>query len=269
LSARSRGPAPGIGALLRAARERKRLSQLDLASAAEVSSRHLSYVETGRAQPSRAMVLRLAERLDVPLRERNAWLAAAGYAPLYRERDFADPAFATARRAVETVLAAHEPFPALAIDRHWRMLAHNRAVPPLLAGVDPRLLAPPVNVIRLCVDPRGLAPRIANLATWRHHLTMRLAHQVRLTGDATLQTLLHEVVASGPPSADAPAELYEADALAIPLKLVTPDGTLSFISTTTVFGTPLDVTLAEIALETFFPADDATARALGVTRGTA
>jgi transcriptional regulator with XRE-family HTH domain len=250
---------PPVGTLLRRWRERRRLSQLDLACDAEVSTRHLSFVETGRSLPSREMLIRLAERLAVPLRERNALLVAAGYAPMYRERPLADPALAPARQAVERLLAAHEPWPALAVDRHWQLVMHNRAVPPLLTGASTQLLAPPVNVLRLSLHPRGLAPRIVNLAQWHAHVVARLRQQVDASGDATLAALLDEI------RGYAPAGAAHADAagIVVPLQFRLPDGgVLSLISTTTVFGTPVDVTLAELALETFFPADEASAAAL-------
>ncbi len=253
-----------IGDYLRAWRQRRRLSQLDLAGEAEISTRHLSFLETGKAQPSREMVLRLADGLDVPLRERNVLLIAAGFAPVFPQRDFADPALSAARRAVELVLAGHEPFPALAIDRHWTMVMANRAVAPLLGGVDPSLLKPPVNVLRLSLHPKGLAPRIANLAEWRTHLLARLRQQIAATADATLAALLEELRLYPEHSARAarPPSGRDYAGIAVPLELVTEEGTLAFLSTTTVFGTPVDVTLAELAVEAFFPADAGTARAL-------
>ena len=263
-------PDLALGALLREWRQRRHLSQLALALAADVSQRHLSFVESGRARPSREMVLRLGEHLAVPLRERNRLLLAAGYAPVFAERPLSDPALHAAREAVERVLRGHEPFPALAIDRHWTLVAANRAVTPLLAGAAPRLLAPPVNVLRLSLDPEGLAPRIVNLVQWRAHLLDRLQQQVDASADATLAAL-HEELRAYPLPRAAPRPVPGAVApdgagVFVPLQLATDDGTLSFLSTTTVFGTPVDVTLAEIALECFFPADEATAarlRALG------
>jgi transcriptional regulator with XRE-family HTH domain len=250
-----------VGTQLREWRQRRRLSQLELSLDAEVSTRHLSFVETGRASPSREMVLRLADRLEVPLRERNRLLTAAGYAPMYAERPLDDPALQAARAAVELVLKGHEPYPALAVDRHWNLVSYNRAVPPLLEGLAPELLRPPVNVMRLSLHPQGLAPRIRNLAQWRAHLLARLRQQVGVSGDATLAALVDELRAYPAPASDSPAEAVEA-AVVVPLVLETPSGTLSFISTTTVFGTPVDITLSELALETFFPADAATAAAL-------
>ncbi|RZI44667.1 XRE family transcriptional regulator [Herbaspirillum sp. HC18] len=254
-----------VGDFLREWRQRRRMSQLDLALEAEISTRHLSFMETGRAVPSREMVLRLAQRLDMPLRVRNALLVAAGYAPVFPERALDDPMLQAARKAMELVLAGHEPFPALAIDRHWNMVAHNKAVAPLLAGVDPSLLTPPVNVLRLSLHPQGLAPRIANYREWRDHLFERLRHQIGITADPVLMDLMNEL-ASYPAPADAaphrPAGSGEYAGVIVPLQFITEAGTLSFISTTTVFGTPVDITLSEIALETFFPADAATAEAL-------
>ena len=252
-----------IGDLLREWRARRHLSQLALAMEADISQRHLSCIESGKAAPSREMVLRLAGRLDLPLRERNAMLMAAGFAPLYAERPLDHPAMAPARRAVQAVLQAHEPWPALAVDRHWQLVAANRVLPALLAGAEPGLLAPPVNVLRLSLHPHGLAPRILNLAQWRAHLLERLRLQILATGDAVLVELLQEL-------RDYPAQAPQADeadtgawgGIAVPLRLATPVGTLWLLSTTTVFGTPRDVTLAELALEAFYPADEATAHRL-------
>ena len=252
-----------IGTQLRAWRQRRRLSQLDLSVDAEVSTRHLSFLETGRAMPSREMVLRLADRLDVPLRERNRLLTAAGYAPMYADRPLDDPALHPAREAVQAILAAHEPCPALAVDRHWNLLFHNAAAASLLQmGIAPALLQPPVNVLRVSLHPDGLAPRIANLAQWRAHLLERLQHQLALTADPVLATLMQELVAYPAPAHDGAAAFSPAASIVVPLVLDTPLGQLSFISTMTVFGTPVEVTLAELALETFFPADAGTAQAL-------
>jgi transcriptional regulator with XRE-family HTH domain len=251
-----------VGELIRDWRQRRRLSQLDLALEAEISTRHLSFVETGRAIPSRDMILTLAERLDVPLRERNVLLVAAGYAPVFSERPLDDPALSAARKAVDLVLKGHEPYPALAIDRHWTMVAANKAVAPLLAGVAPALLQPPVNVLRLSLHPDGLAPRIANLAEWREHLIARLRREIELTADAALSALLDELTLYPAPPGQRRAEQGEYAGVVVPFRLATEEGILSFFSTTTVFGTPVDVTLSEIALECFYPADEATAAAL-------
>ena len=257
-----------IGEHLRHWRQHRRLSQQDLALEAAVSTRHLSCMETGRAQPSREMVLRLADRLDVPLRERNALLVAAGFAPMYQARALDHPDLAAARRAVDLVLKGHEPNPALAVDRHWNLVAANAAVPPLLAGVAPHLLAPPVNVLRLSLHPEGLGPRIANAGQWRTHLLHRLQQQIAATADGGLQALHDELAAypiapDAPKTAKAPAGHGAAAAdIVVPFQLRTPQGLLSFISTVTIFGTPVDVTLQELAVESFFPADPATQAAL-------
>lgn len=251
-----------FGEHLRHWRQHRRLSQLDLAADAAISTRHLSFVETGRAAPSREMVLRLAERLDVPLRERNALLVAAGYAPMYRERTLDDPALSSARQAVELILKSHEPFPAIAIDRHWNLVAANAVVPYLLAGADAALLQPPVNVLRLSLHPLGLASRIANLVQWRKHLFERLRQQIASTADPTLVALLEELRAYPIPAGADQHLDGEHLGVAMPFKFTTPAGVLSFISTITVFGTPVDVTLQELAMETFFPADEFTKQAL-------
>ncbi len=259
-----RTSSPPAGALLRMWRQRRRMSQLDLATEAQVSARHLSFVETGRATPSRELLLHLAEQLAIPLRERNILLVAAGYAPIFPERPLDDPALAAAQRAIKLVLDGHEPYPALAIDRHWRLVAANRAVAPLLAGVAPALREPPMNVIRLSLHPSGLAPRIINYPEWRAHLLERLRQQVELSADPVLIALLQETAAYPTPTGTrthAPARLAET-AIVIPLQLATEFGQLAFLSTTTVFGTPVDITLAELALESLFPANDATAVAM-------
>jgi transcriptional regulator with XRE-family HTH domain len=241
------------------------MSQLDLACEADISTRHLSFLETGRSLPSRDMVLHLAERLDVPLRERNLLLVAAGYAPVFSERRLEDPALGPARKAVEMVLAGHEPYPALAVDRHWTLVASNNAVMRLLAAAEPSLLCPPVNVLRLSLHPAGLAPRIANLSEWRSHLLARLRRQIEVTADPVLTELIDELygyAAPGGAGLNAHAAGGEYGGVAVPFRLVSEGEVLSFISTTTVFGTPVDVTLSELALESFFPADAATAEAL-------
>jgi len=250
-----------IGEHVRGWRQRRRLSQLALALDAEISSRHLSFLETGRARPSRDMVLRLADRLGVPLRERNVWLLAAGFAPAFAERSLDDPALDAVRRAVDAILTAHEPFPALAVDRHWTLVRANASVAPLMAGADPLLLQPPVNVLRLSLDPRGLAPRIANLAEWRAHLLARLRRQVSASAEAPLAALLAELEALPmPPDADDGAHSPDPDVIATPLRLRHQDRVLSFLSTTTVFGTPSEITVSELALEAFLPADAGTAQ---------
>lgn len=236
------------------------MSQLELACDADISTKHLSFLETGRSKPSRQMVLHLAACLDVPLRGRNVLLSAAGFAPVFGERGFNEPALGMVRRDVETVLAAHDPNPALAMDRHWTMLAANRAVAHLVAGAEPTLLRPPVNVLRLSLHPAGLASRIVNLGQWRAHIIARLRRQIEVSGDGVLTDLLEEVRDypvprnSGPPGRE-----NEHDMIAIPFQLSTIDGVLSFFSTTTLFATPVDITVAELAIEAFLPADAETA----------
>src|ERR1700712_613517 len=238
-------------------RQRRPLRQLDLAREAEVSARHLSFVETGRAAPSRDMVLRLAERLEVPLRERNVLLVAAGFAPAFPQRSLDDPALKSARAAIDLVLKAHERNPALAVDRHWNLVSANRMVTPLLDGIAPDMLAPPLNVLRLSFHPRGLAPRTVNLAEWCGHLLERLHHQCEATADPQLIKLYDELKSYPIPARAGP---LAADHVAIPFKMRFGDEVLSFISTTMIFGTPVDITLSELAVETFFPADDLTAQ---------
>lgn len=257
-------PVRPVGDLLRDWRQRRRFSQLALSLEAGISTRHLSFVESGRARPSRDMVLRLAERLDVPLRERNALLLAAGFAPAYRERDFDDPELAHVRQAIDLVLKGTEPFPALAIDRHWTMIAANRAVAPLLAGVGPALLAPPINVLRLTLHPDGLASRVGNLGQWRAHLFARLRDQIDATGDPVLVALLQELRGYPGPDVAAGDLSHHVDAghIVVPFELLSPRGRLSFMTTTMMFGTPQDIVASELAIEVMFPADAITAGAL-------
>jgi transcriptional regulator with XRE-family HTH domain len=249
-----------VGDLLREWRRHRRLSQLDLATGAEISTRHLSFVESGRAQPSREMILHLAHYLDVPLRERNALLVAAGFAPAFRERALDDPALAGARATIELLLKGLEPYPALAVDRYWQLVASNQATLRLLGGVAPDLLTPPVNVLRLSLHPAGLAPRIRNLGQWRAHLLHRLHRQIDASHDPQLIVLLRELQALPAPEAEPPTDT--ARAIAVPLQLEADGHVLSMLSTTTVFGTPVDITLAELALEAFVPADEETASRL-------
>lgn len=243
------------------------MSQLLLAAEADISTRHLSFVESGRSLPSREMVMHLAERLDVPLRARNALLVAAGYAPLFRERPLNDPQLAIAREAVEQVLKGHEPYPALAVDRHWNIVSTNGALGLLIASASasPALLEAPVNALRLSLHPQGIAPAIVNWHAWRAHLLARLQRQIDVSGDATLVALRDELTAyPAPPDAEPfdPADASGVEQIVVPLRIRTALGTLSFFSTTTVFGTPVDVTLSELAIEAFFPADAQTAQAL-------
>lgn len=249
----------GFGPLLRHWRRHRGLTQLALSLEAEVSPRHLSWLEGGKAAPSRAMVLRLADRLDVPLRERNAWLRAAGFAPLYRDAALDGPAL----QSVQTLLDAHLPYPALAVDRHWRLVAANAMLAPLLQGVAPDLLTPPMNVLRVALHPRGLAPRLHNLSAWHGHVMARLRRQARATGDASLLRLHDELLALGPaPGPGTDDDIHAPHVIALPLELATDAGVLRLIGTVTVFGAPHDIALSELALETFLPADTATAAAL-------
>ena len=249
---------PHVGPLLRTWRQRRRLSQLDLALEAGVSTRHLSFIETGRSRPSAEMVVLLAEQLEVPLRERNGLLLAAGHAPAYGQRDLDEPAMGPVRQALELVLAGHEPYPALAVDRHWGMVAANRAVPLLLEGVAAHLLEPPVNVLRLGLHPDGLAGRILNHHEWREHLLARLQRQAASTHDPALRALHDELAAYPVPETDGGPPRGDLGGIAVPLRLRGDDGPLAFLSTVTTFGTATDITAAELAIETFFPADDAT-----------
>ena len=251
-----------VGDLLREWRRHRRLSQLDLASGAEISTRHLSFVESGRSQPSRDMILHLAEYLDIPLRERNALLVAAGFAPVFKERALDDPALATARHTIDLLLKGLEPYPALAVDRYWQLVASNQATLRLLSGVAPELLQPPINVLRLSLHPAGLAPRIRNLAQWRAHLLHRLRQQIDASHDPQLIALLRELQALPAPTLDASAEVAMPSPIAVPMQLDVDGIVLSMLSTTTVFGSPVDITLSELALEAFVPADAETAERL-------
>ncbi|MCX5519889.1 helix-turn-helix transcriptional regulator [Kaistia defluvii] len=251
-----------IGEQIRDWRQRRRRSQMDLAGDAEMSTRHLSFIETGRSRPSRDMVLRLAAELEVPLREQNRMLVAAGFAPVYQERRLDDAGLTVVRKAVERIIVGHEPYPALAIDRQWNLVVANAAIMRLVASVDASLLEPPVNVLRLALHPKGLAPRTLNLPEWRAHLLARLAHEIDLTGDAGLADLLEELRAYPSGGAGRPVVRDDLGGIAVPYRVRLGDETLSFISATTLFGTPVDVTLSELAIESFFPADDDTAEAL-------
>lgn len=245
-----------VGKLLRDWRERRRLTQLELALRAEVSARHLSFVETGRSQPTSGMILRLAQQLDVPLRERNVLLLSGGYAPRYPANELADPPMSAVHEAIEHVLRAQEPFPAVVIDARWELVAANDAVPLLTAGAAADLLEPPVNVLRLSLHPAGMAPRIVNLAEWRAHLLHRLDRDIESTADAALIALRAEL--TGYPSPP-PATPPDTRAILVPLRLRVNGAVLSLFSTTTVFGTPRDITLSELAIESFYPADIPTA----------
>lgn len=250
---------PTVGRHLRDWRLRRGLSQLELASRAGVSARHLSFVETGRSQPTSAMILRLCEHLAVPLRQQNTLLLAGGYAPAYPEEPLTGSRLAAVNSAVERILTGHEPFPALVIDRMWNLVTANAAAARLLTVSNPDLLEPPVNVIRCSLHPEGLAPRIRNLREWRHHLIERLERDLLATGDPALSALLDEVRGYG--DRQEPSQPDDAS-LVVPLRLSTGEAELSLVSTTTVFGTPREVTVSELAIEAFYPADEATRRSL-------
>ena len=240
-----------IGPLLKTWRTKRRLSQLDLALEAGVSTRHLSFVETGRSKPSEQMVLHLAEQLDVPLRDRNRLLLAAGFAPTFSERPLQE--LGPIKDALDQLLKGHEPFPAIVVDRAWNVVAANAAIPMLTAGAAEHLLQPPINALRLTLHPEGMAPRITNLGQWRAHLLRDLAVQAEATGDDDLHKLREELEAyPGPSGEPGPHEVF------VPLEI---DG-LSFLSTRTSFSSALDVTVSELAIESFFPADEHTAQAI-------
>jgi transcriptional regulator with XRE-family HTH domain len=256
-------PTP-IGELLRAWRQRRNLSQLELALGADVSSRHVSFLETGRARPSREMVIRLAEELEVPLRERNSLLLAAGYAPVYDERPLDAPEMAPVRQAIDRFLRAHEPYPAVVVDRYHNLVASNDALELVLEGVAPELLEPPANAMRVALHPRGMAPRTLNLAEWSAHLLQRLRRETQITGDPELARLYDElVVYPGVEVAPHQPDVQPAD-IVLPLRLLDVDGTseLAFFSTLSTFGTAADITLAELAIEAFYPANAHTAMRL-------
>jgi transcriptional regulator with XRE-family HTH domain len=250
----------GIGDLLRDWRQRRRLSQLDLSNEAAVSARHLSFVETGRSKPSRELVLHLAEHLEVPLRERNSLLMAAGFAPVYRERSLEDDDMDPVRGALDMILAGHEPYPAVIVDRLWNLVSANTAALTLFtAGVAPHLLEPPVNVVRLGVHPEGLAPRTRNLAEFSEHLLIRLQRQLAVSPDSELQALYDEVRSYPGVAFESPAVTDPTTLLFVPMRFEAPGGQeLALFSTLATFGTALDITLAELSIESFFPADAAT-----------
>lgn len=263
----------GPGDLLRTWRTRRRMSQLDLACLAEVSTRHLSCVETGRSRPSRSFLLHVAEHLDVPLRGRNELLVAAGFAPLYGETDLDAPQMAPVRQALELVLGHHEPYPAVVVDRGWDLMLANQGATVLLEGVAPEVLAPGVNVLRAALHPDGLGSRIRDLDAFSGHVLGRLRRQLALTGDPVLQALYDELAAL--PGVSEVEPFTDHPGVVLPVQLETPDGVLSFFTTAATFGTAADVTLAELTVESFFPADAETERVLrsrdrragGETRG--
>jgi transcriptional regulator with XRE-family HTH domain len=251
-----------VGELLRQWRERRRLSQLELAVQAEISTRHLSFVETGRSAPSRHMLLHLAEELDLSLRERNHLLLAAGYAPVYSEAALDSPAMSAVRTAVRQVLTAHEPYPAVVVDRGWNLVDANASTTLFTDGAAAALLTPPVNVLRVSLHPDGLASRIVNLGQWRAHLLGRLRRQVAVTADAELADLLAELRAYPCDQPEPEVELPGAGDVVLPLRISHDGGELSFFSTVATFGTPADITVAELVIEAFFPADARTGAAL-------
>lgn len=260
-----------VGAHLKEWRERRSLSQLALACEASISQRHLSFVESGRSSPSREMVVHLAEQLSVPLRERNTLLVAAGFAPIYSQRGPEDPALGQPNDAIAAILRGHEPYPALAVDRHWNLLHANDAVAPLLAGVDAELLKAPKNVLRLALHPQGLMPRIVNYAEWRRYLLQRLDREISNTADVVLRELAEELRSYPNTGTEkhSKAALPDIGSIAVLLQLSSECGPLSLISTTTMFGTALDVGLSELTIEAFFPADRETAerlRTIGANR---
>jgi transcriptional regulator with XRE-family HTH domain len=251
-------PVRPVGELIREWRERRRLSQLDLALQAEVSTRHLSYVETGRSQPTAQMILRLSEQLEVPLRERNQLLLAGGYAPAYPENPIDSPEVANVLAALRAVLDGHAPYPAVVVDRWWDLVDANSAVTPLLDRCAPHLLEPPVNVLRLTLHPDGMAPRIRNLPQWRAHLLEQLGHRARALQDDRLVALHEELSALPGESAGAPPR----GQVVVPLVLEHDGQELSLFSIASVVQTATDVTVSELVVETFYPADEATAAAL-------
>ena len=243
-----------VGELLRQWRQRRRLSQLDLAIAADVSARHVSLVETGKSRPSAEMVLRLAGQLDVSLRDRNRLLLAAGFAPRYTERPLDGDALSAARHAVGRVLRAHEPYPALVFDRRWNVLMTNRAVEPFFADVAPDLLRPPVNLVRLGLDPRGLAPLVVNLADVRAMFRSRVGRQLAAVPDPELTALYEELLALGPGD-EADQTIEPGSDVVLPMIIRVGGRELRLFSTITTFGTPMDITLDEVAIESYYPAD--------------
>lgn len=254
--------APSVGALLRKWRQLRRLSQLETAIRADISTRHLSFIETGRSKPSKDMILRLTEELDVPLRERNRALLAGGFAPVYSERPLDASQMASVRDAVTQVLAGHALYPALLIDRHWNLIDANAALGLFLSNVAPALLEPPVNVLRVSLHPDGMAPDIVNLGEWRSHLLARLRRQIAQTDDDVLRDLYAELDALPCDQPEPRVELPGGGTVAVPLEYRLGDQVLSFVTITAIFGTPLDVTLAELAIESFYPADARTAELL-------
>lgn len=253
---------PSVGTVLKKWRDHRRLSQLETASRAEISTRHLSFIETGRAKPSKEMILRLTTELDVPLRERNRVLLAGGYAPIYAEQPLDSPQLTAVREAIQQVLHGHGPYPAVLVDRRWNLLDANAAIGLFLTDAAPDLIETPTNVLRLSLDPRGMAPRIVNLPEWRAHLLARLRRQIAATDDNDLRALYRELIALPYDGPELRVDLPGAGNVFVPLQFRLEDRILSFLSITAVFGTPLDVTLSELAIESFYPADGETAEFL-------
>jgi len=267
----------GVGPLLRGWREQRRVSQLELALRAGSSARHISFVETGRSRPSEEMVLRLAEHLDVPVRDRNALLLAAGYAPRYPETPLDDPALDALREGVERLIQGYEPYPAFVVDATYNVVAANRGIAMLLDTVPEHLLAPPLNAMRLTLHPEGLAPRIRNLREWRGHLLAQMERDIALRRSEPLRALYEEVAAypypsessstEGSPGNESENESDEGPGetvpyFALPMQIEHDGRVLSFISSISTFNTPMDVTVAELAIETLLPADPATVKYL-------
>ncbi|MFF8605956.1 helix-turn-helix domain-containing protein [Streptomyces sp. NPDC015346] len=261
----------GVGPLLRGWRERRRLSQLELALRADSSARHISFVETGRSRPSEDMVLRLAEQLDVPVRERNALLLAAGYAPRFTESTLDDPRLDTLREGIEQLLAGYDPYPALVVDGSYTVVAANESIGMLLTGVPDHLLTPPMNAMRITLHPEGLAPRIRNLREWRGHLLAQMERQIALARSEALRELYEEVAAYPLPEATGePGDREDPEPypyFALPMRIEHDGRVLSFVSSISTFNTPMDVTVAELAIETFLPADPATVAYLRSLKG--
>jgi transcriptional regulator with XRE-family HTH domain len=261
-------PQPEVGSLLREWRERRRLTQLELALDAGISTRHLSFIETGRSQPGRGLLLRVLERLELPFREQNRLLLAAGHAPAFPERPLDDPELAPVREALDLILRGHDPYPAVVVDRGWNFVAANAAMWRLTADieVDPKLLESPINILRLGLHPRGMAPLMVNPAEWRAHFLERIERQVALTGDAGLAALCGEI--RGYPAADGvsdPGPTRAVGEVLGPLKVRAPNGgVLSFLGMFATFDTPFEVTTSELAIELLFPADQATTDLLSI-----
>ncbi|MCX5327054.1 helix-turn-helix domain-containing protein [Streptomyces sp. NBC_00120] len=266
MSTATRARQSGIGPLLREWRERRRVSQLELALRADSSARHLSFVETGRSRPSEELVLRLAEHLDVPVRERNALLLAAGYAPRFAETPLDDPSMGALREGLDRLLHGYEPYPALVVDATYTVVAANRGIAMLMEGIPESLLTPPLNAMRLTLHPEGLAPRIRNLREWRGHLLAQMERQIALDRSEALRAVYDEVKAYPVADRDGGGDVGEGGEavpyFALPMVIEHDGQVLSFVSSISTFNTPMDVTVAELAIETFLPADPATVKYL-------